>query len=95
MQSQTPGNCFVNNEDYVNHIFRAYKVKDIASMTSKSIYSNYLVERSQMSSTTQSKVNFVCNISTILEWKIFTDYRVLSPDIRMRAFQYETLRLIS
>ena len=58
----------IPNEDYGNHIAELKKWKT-ASMTSEPIYSNYLVKRSQMSSTTQSKVNFVWNIYTILEWK--------------------------
>ena len=68
-----------NNGDYGTHIGKLEKVKNIASMTSKSIYSN-LVKRIQIPSNSQSKLNSLCTISTILERKNI---------YRLPSFQYE------
>ena len=81
----------LHNGDYGNHIGRVEKVKNIASTTSKSIYSN-LVKRIQIPSTTQSKLNSLCNISTTLGRKNI--YRLPSPECGHFNIKFETILCI-
>ena len=81
----------LSNGDYGNHIGRVEKVENIASMTSKSIYSN-LVKRIQIPSNSQYKLNSLCNISTILERKNI--YRLPSPECGLFSIKFETILCI-
>ena len=73
----------LHNGDYGNHIGRVEKVENIASMTSKSIYSN-LVKRIQIPSNSQSKLNSLCNLYYFREEK-----HLQITESRMRSFQYK------
>ena len=87
----------LKNGDDVNQTDKTVSdddVKDIACLSSKSIYSA-LVKRVQIPPTAQSKFDSLYCISNVLDWKnIYQLPGRVTLDTRTRAFQYKILNRI-